>query len=107
MQLTATYRVEAVSKQCSFVHLLGLVGTQIKEKTEVGHSLRPMGKQKMIHFGCDGGKHTNKSAGCAVCYRAPFQPKHVHCISPPSKASGLRGRAGAVTFFDVETYGLR
>ena len=100
MQLTATHRPLAISKQFPFVHLLGLVGTQIREQTDVGHSMRPIkeGNHQMLSFGLQDGKHTNKSTGCAILFRAPFQVKHMHGISAPSKASGLRGRAGAVTF---------
>ena len=100
MQLTATHRPEQISKQFPSVHLLGLVATQIREQTVVGHSMRPMNgaKHQMLSFGVQDGKHTNKSTGCAILLRKPFEVKQMHGISAPSRASGLRGRAGSVTF---------
>ena len=100
MQLAASNRTLAISKQFQSLHLLGLVGTQIKENTKVGHSIRPIkeGAHQMLSFGVQEGKYTNKSTGCALLFRTPFQLTHMHDIAVPSKESGLRGRAGAVTF---------
>ena len=99
MQLTKAYRAESISAQFAFLHILGLVGTQRREYTDAGHTRGSLPNHNMIHFGYDSkGKHTNRSAGCAVYYRSPFKEKHIHSISAPKKVAGLRGRAGAVTF---------
>lgn len=98
MNLTRTYRAEEISKQFSSLHILGLVGTQCREHTDVGHTQQDVGRHRMIHFGFDDGRHTNKSAGCAVYFREPLRMQHVADIKAPPADSGLRGRAGSVTF---------
>ena len=51
----------------------------------------------LISFGYNNGKHSNKSAGCALLVGRPFAEGHIHAIVAPTVQSGLRGRAGAVT----------
>ena len=67
------------------------------EWTDVGHHRKTLDNHVLIGFGYNNDKHSNRSAGCALLVGRLFAEKHLHSIVAPSKQSGLRGRAGAVT----------
>jgi hypothetical protein len=93
----STCRAEEISRAFAEVQLMGVIGTGCKEWTDIGHHRKKLDNHVLIGFGYNNDKHSNRSAGCALLVGRPFAETHLHSIVAPSKQSGLRGRAGAVT----------